>query len=434
MKNKKVVSIILIVVSLVLIIASLLIVFLVLPENISMYGFEFRKDSEVIDMSGVYVADIEELSNNLPRFENVQTVTFGDQAISYADKQKLMESFPNINFEIKVYYDIYGKQIAEDAETIDLSDTEINENLINELFVLYNLKEVNLFNHNLSKDEQLNLQEQYPNVTFKWEVEILSEKVDYSVKELNLSNKKINDIQDFTRSLKLLKNLEKLDMSNTNLSNEELDNLRKMFPNVRIDWVVHLGKWSLRTDAVAFSVLIVNYDYRRMTEKDIEVLKYCTELQALDLGHQSITDISVIGEYLPNLRVLILADNKIKDISPLANLKHLHYLELFMNDITDLTPLASCTELVDLNICFNYRLSNIEPILNLPLLERLWLIHDNISNSSYQLIRETYPNVKLVTTGNGSTNSGWRTHERYFEMINMYRNNYISDVFLKYDR
>ena len=64
-----------------------------------------------------------------------------------------------------------------------------------------------------------------------------------------------------------------------------------------------------------------------MTSKDIQVLKYCTDLQALDLGHQRITDLSVIGNYLKDLRILILADNKVSDVSPLANLKHLHYLQ-----------------------------------------------------------------------------------------------------------
>ena len=59
-----------------------------------------------------------------------------------------------------------------------------------------------------------------------------------------------------------------------------------------------------------------------------------------------------------------------------------------------------------------------------PLLERLWLVSDRIPWSSYERIMETYPNVRLVRTGSGSTDSGWRTHERYFEMINMYHHNY----------
>ena len=97
--------------------------------------------------------------------------------------------------------------------------------------------------------------------------------------------------------------------------------------------------------------------------------------------------------------------------------------------------LNSCKELVDLNISFNYHFSDINGILELPMLERLWLISDKISADSYNLIKQTYPNVKLVTTGSGSTNSGWRTHERYFAMIDMFKKrNYMSEVFSKYDK
>lgn len=356
-----------------------------------------------------------------------------DKAISIEEKQKMEKLFPRIKYKGKVYYTIYGKKIMEDDEYIDFSDVKVDKNLAEKLKVFTNLKTVNLYNQNLTVDEKVTLQKQFKNVSFKWSVTVLGENVDNNIETLDLSNKKIPNLEEFKKELSLLPNLKKLDMSNTNLTNEQLGVLRTEFPNTRIDWVVHLGKWSLKTDAVAFSVLIYKYDYRRMTSADIQVLKYCTELQALDLGHQSIEDISVIGDYLPNLRVLILADNKIKDITPIGKLKHLHYLELFMNDITDSTPLKNCRELVDLNISFNYRFSDISGIMDLPLLERLWLISDRISADSYKQIREKYPNVKLITTGNGSTNSGWRTHERYYAMIDMYKNNYISDVFLKYD-
>ena len=364
----------------------------------------------------------------------VSSQTHEQQFILYEDKQKISKSFPNNNFKGTVYYNVYGKKVLEDEVFVDLSDVQIDANLTDNIALLPNVKEINLHNQNLSKDEKIVLQQTFPNIKFQWMVDVLGEEIDCNTETLDLSKKQINDLEDFKKSLMLLTNLKKLDMSYTNLTNDELGKLREQFPNTRIDWVVHLSKWSVRTDAVSFSVLVTQYDYRRMTTEDIQVLKYCTELQALDLGHQAIEDISVLGEYLPNLRVLILADNRIKDISPIANMKHLHYLELFMNDITDATPLAECKELVDLNISFNYRFSDINGILELPMLERLWLVSDRIPADSYNLIRQTYPNVKLVTTGSGSTESGWRTHERYFAMIDMYRNNYISDLFLKYDR
>ena len=370
---------------------------------------------------------------NINKYSTTEASDTKEKIIAYEYEQRLNKIFPYNNLDANVYYTIYGKRVLETDDFLDLSDVTIDDNLEKNLELLTNIKVVNLYNQNLSKEEKIKLIEKFPNIEFKWKVDILGEEIEYNIETLDFSNRTITDINDFKKSLVLLTNLKKLDLSNSNLTNEELGALREEFPNIKIDWVVHMSKWSVRTDAVAFSVLVYKYDYRRMTTEDIQVLKYCTDLQALDLGHQAIEDISVIGEYLPNLRVLILADNKIKDISPLANLKHLHYLELFMNDITDSSPLASCTELVDLNISFNYRFSDISGIMNLPKLERLWLISDRISAESYNLIRQTYPNVKLVTTGSGSTNSGWRTHERYYTMIDMYKNNYISDVFLKYD-
>ena len=353
--------------------------------------------------------------------------------ISYEEKLKIEKQYPMLDYKGRVYYNIYGKRVLDTDTVLNLSDVEIDNQLAEVIKPLPNITEIIIDKENITNDEKIALREKYPQINFKWMVEIAGEKVESNIETLDLNHKNIADIDSFKRALKLLPNLKKLDMSYTNLTNEQLGALREEFPSIRIDWVVHMSKWSVRTDAVAFSVLVYKYDYRRMTTEDIQVLKYCTELQALDLGHQAIEDITVIGDYLPNLRVLILADNKIKDISPLAKLKHLHYLELFMNNITDSSPLASCKELVDVNISFNYRFSDVSGIMDLPLLERLWLISDRISADSYNAIRERYPNVKLVTTGNGSTGSGWRTHERYFAMIDMFRNNYISEVFTQYD-
>ena len=355
-------------------------------------------------------------------------------SISYEDSLILSKIFPKSKYKGKIYYMVYGKKVLDDEKSIDLSDVKIDGSLKEKLKLLTNVIEVDLHNQDLSYDEKLDLVDTFKDITFKWKVYIAGEQVEYDVDELDLSRKRVSNIDDFKKALKLLKNLIKLDVSYTNLSNYQLGMLREEFPDIRIDWVVHLGKWSVKTDAIAFSVLIYKYDYKRMTSADIQVLKYCTELQALDLGHQSITDISVIGDYFPNLRILILADNNIRDISPISKLKHLHYLELFMNNITDSSPLKECKELVDLNISFNHSFSDISGILDLPLLERLWLISDNISNASYMKIRATYPKVKLITTGSGSTESGWRTHPRYYAMISMFKDRYfMSEEFSKYD-
>ena len=339
------------------------------------------------------------------------------------------------NLGVKIGEKNYNLAIEE----IDLTDIGNNGDLIYALGRISKfpgLKKVIIKKKKFSVNMQLDLEKDYPNIEFEWNVRVLNKKVSNKVKKLDLSNCKVTDLKSFKKSLKLLHKLKYLDMSDCNLSNGQLAQLRKEFPKVKVVWRIYLGKWSLKTDSVAFSVLIADFSHRRMTSADIQVLKYCTDLQALDLGHQAITDISVIGKYLPNLRILILADNRIRDISPIAKLKHLHYLELFMNNISDIRPLTKCDELVDLNLAHIPALHDFSPIINhkLPILERLCVQNSGGTSRYLGAIFRTYPKVRIVYKGYGSTHSGWRSHPRYFAMINMfYKRNYISKQFSKYD-
>ena len=353
----------------------------------------------------------------------------------------LYNSYKNVSVSYLDYQsnfstDIGGLSIPYSASEIDLSSIVVDDDIIKKLELFRNLKKVIIKNQNLSTEFQINMEKKFPNIEFEWDVTLLGNLVDSKIETLDLTKCKVQDINSFKTSLSLLHNLKKLDMSDCNLSNEDLAKLREEFPNTKIVWKIYLGKWSLKTDVISFSVLVTRFDYRRMTSADIEVLKYCTDLQALDVGHQSITDISVIGEYLPNLRILILADNKISDISPISKLKHLHYLELFMNNIKDISPLVSCTELVDLNLAHIPSLYDFSPLIDndFHLLERLCMQNSGGTTKYYNSIRAKYPNVKIVYKGYGSTHSGWRTHPRYFAMIDMFnKRNYMNELFSKYD-
>ena len=274
----------------------------------------------------------------------------------------------------------------------------------------------------------------FPNIAFDWNVVLAGHVLSSMSETVDISRTWLWDLELLKTQLELFPRLRYLDMSGCGISNEDMAALREEYSDkFEVVWRLYMGKWSLKTDAVAFSVLIYDYSHKRLTSRDIEVLKYCTKLQALDLGHQALTDLSVIGDYLPELRILILADNSISDLTPLAKLKHLHYLEFFVNRVTDVSPLASCRELVDLNISYNHGLSDITPLLDLPLLERLWLEHCNVSLEDYKLLCDTYPDSRVVYYGKGSVDQGWRGHDRYFAMIDMYHNDYMSELFSKYD-
>ena len=400
--------------------------------TIMLFAHEFDKNIEVLDLSQYDIKKDNDWANKIKDFSNLKEVNLGNNVIPIATKTNLEIEYPNIVFDSVVEIDLYNQAIFNNAQIIDLSNKQVDSKIIDYLTWFPYLKMVDLTNTNLTNNDKLALKEKYPSIKFIWNVMLMGENYKSSVEEIDLSNKTNIDLNDLKESIKLLSNLKVLRMNNTNLTNEELDSIRKEFPNVKVIWNIKFGKWEISTDTVAFSTANTNVFPDALTSKDIEVLKYCTDLKALDLGHNRITDISVIGNNLKELRILILADNKISDISSLANLKNLHYLELFMNNITDFSAIASLKNLVDLNLCYD-TVKDITPLMNLPKLERLWIVGCGIDNQM-SLLKSTYPNAQIVNTGYGSTEGGWRTHARYYAYKDMFKKqNYISDLFTKYD-
>ena len=390
--------------------------------------------SETLDLSSKTISDVAELRAALPYLNQLKSVKFGENTLPRDVKSELCAEYPDVEFDVITTYNVYGVSVREDDTLLDLTGASIDGDLAKHLHEVPNITEVDLRGIPLTIDEQKALIAEFPDMKFFWEIELDGNYYDSAIETLDLTGCWWIGTDAVRERLPLFTDLKYLDMSDCGATNEEMAQLRDEFPDTKIVWKLYLGtRWSLKTDAVAFSVLIYDYSHKRMTSADIEVLKYCTDLQALDIGHQAVTDISVIGEYLTELRILILADNAISDLSPLANLKHLHYLEFFVNQISDLSPLAELHEMVDLNISYNYRINDITPLLNMPLIEKLWLESTSVSEADVQLLRYTYPNAHIVNHGSGSVDQGWRWNDRYFAMIDMYHNNYMSELFSMYD-
>ncbi len=396
----------------------------------------YDSDISTLDISKRGYSDTHAFIQKLDYFSDLQTVIFGKQMIPETEKKRLMEAYPDVDFEVIGTYEIYGKQVPENTEELDLRDVKLDASLCDQIALLPQLRSVDLHDQPLSIEEKMELCKLFPEVSFGWTVLYNDTEYDSSITELDLTGQKLteDDLDALHEAIAQFPDLEKVILCDCGLSYERLAELNEEWP-VRVVWRVYLGsRWSLRTDAVAFSVLIVHYDYPRMGSWNLEPLKYCTDLLALDLGHQSISDISLIGEYLTELRLLILADNCIHDISPLANLKHLHYLELFLNRIYDLTPLSELHELVDLNISYNGGIYDIDPLLNAPMMERIWMEATSVSMDSVARVQETYPDCKIVRWGSGSVDQGWREpHERYIQMMDMWFNNYYGEKFSCFD-
>ncbi len=117
---------------------------------------------------------------------------------------------------------------------------------------------------------------------------------------------------------------------------------------------------------------------------DFTILSPLTNLQALLLGQNEITDITNLPQ-LPNLRSLHMWDNQITDISRITTALDATEMRLFnlrFNQIRDITPLGTFTNVTELDLG-NNRIRDITPLRNLTKLSsRLRIYRNEISDIS----------------------------------------------------
>ena len=265
--------------------------------------------------------------------------------------------------------------------------------------------------------------------TVAWQLDVDGVPVTPDMTELDLSGHDLAGLGvDLYELFGMLPNLTRADICKTGFTNADYAALQDTFPDIRMIWEIVWHHWTFRTDVVAFSTMKTCAQTFFLYDEDAQYLRYCTDLVALDLGHNRVHDWSFL-QYMPNLKILIAVDNQVKDLSWIQYTPKLEYLEFFVGYVTDLSFLQYTPNLKDLNISYN-RVSDATYLYNLPNLERLWMEHTRIPYSDYQKLKETYPNAKIVRNGEGSIDQGWRTHERYYAMRSMFKNNNVHELFM----
>jgi len=236
------------------------------------------------------------------------------------------------------------------------------------------------------------------------------------------------DVDALMELIASMHNLKKVDMYESTLSMESMNRLFDSCPDVFFGWTFSIcgGKYRIRTDMTAFSTKLGSPRYQ-FTEEDFLPLRFCKNLQALDLGHNAVSDVSFLRAF-PHLKVLILADNQVTDISPLADLRELEYLELFMlYDLTDYAPLSELP-LIDLNVrCEQNKRHTLEidALLSMTTLERLWISEGHFTEEEEQRLRDALPDCQISISESHATGNGWRRHDRYEVIERMFdRNEY----------
>ena len=241
--------------------------------------------------------------------------------------------------------------------------------------------------------------------------------------EIDLKDEIVTDMGAFEAFLKGFPDLRRVDMFSTPVDKKQIARLTGAFPEITFGWTISIanGKHLIRTDQTAFSTL--HGECVRHTSEDMDVLRYCTALKALDLGHNSLTDVSFL-EPLKELRVLILADNRnISGLEVLEGLEHLEYLELFTCSLRDISFLSGLTELKDLNLA-NNGIRNYDALYSLTKLRRLWIadMGANIGAQRMKELQAVMPDAVIMTSGHPTAN-GWRTDSHYDTIWEIFHTN-----------
>ncbi len=343
---------------------------------------------------------------------------------------------PNVTFLWNI--DVLGTSYPSTTTELDLTKAEFSDAaaLATSLAAFPALTKVDLSGKTLSDADMDTLTKALPKTQFVWSVDLYGVPVASDATEADISGKTVDDIATLQQKLAYLPNLTKLVMCNCGPSNEDMDKLIAAYPNIKFVWIINVGGWEIRTDIKAFSKgnrkTFEGGEFvggkTNFTDTEIQPLKYCTDLIALDLGHGSrITDLSIL-QYTPKLRFLIVAMNKITNIEDLKYCPDLEYLEIFQNFISDWSPLLSLTKLTHLNCSTNYskgengekNYPDYTLLKQMKQLQRIWIIRCNLGEEQMADLQAALPNAVINNIGGHSTDNGWRDNDLYKEMQGLF--------------
>ena len=363
---------------------------------------------------------LEELLDKLPFLPDLYRVSFAGGAVSYETQDALAAAFPGISFRWDV--ELLGRTASSAAKELSFAGSSLSEwdvhTLCENLFRFPLLERIDLTGCGLA-GEQIAAVRAASGAAVLYELTLFGRTVSTDASELDFSGIRmgLSDVAVIEDALGEFPLLEKVVMCDCGISNEDMAALNDRHENVRFVWRVYFSGFSLRTDDTNFIAARVRNDFP-IYSNDLEVLKYCPDLQALDLGHKNITHLNFL-RYVPHLKYLILVENDVNDITPIGELQELTYLEMFWTKCEDISPLQNCKALTDLNISYIYcrPAKCLETLVNMPQLERLWYCGNNLDAGQLEELQAALPDTEMYLAPYGEpTGSTWREHPHYFEM------------------
>lgn len=344
-------------------------------------------DKQNIAVSGMTLEEVPLLLN----FANLKSVDA--KGLDY----EVVDAINKLGLGCEVEWDIgIGEdRFSPDAESITIGDAPA-EDLAN-LTLFKTLKSVDAKKCK-AYDALVEISSQMPECEIVWSVKIGDFDVLSNQEILNFERAVVEDPSVYDQAfenLKYLPKLKEVDMCGCGVPSEKMAEWRNKYPEKKFVWEISFGKsraqYTIRTDIKVFSTLMGGLNLKYIGDQNMfrEIFLYCTELRALDLGHNKITDISDIVN-LKELQAVILMDNPIEDFTPLAQLPELRYAEINKTKLTDLSFAKDCHKLVHLDVSEN-NLRDFSALHDLEDIRYIIVNVTKINNEQAAALRENAP-------------------------------------------
>ena len=343
------------------------------------------------------------LAKQLQHFPDLTMLELPKTSLTPDEIAALQTDYPAL--DIHYTLEIMGMEIQPEETVLDLSSLTSDKLAAasEKMSLLSALTEVTL-SESLTKADVKTLMDQFPEITFHYTFDLFGKTLSTADERVEYTDVKIGNQgeQEIRAALDILPNCTYFKLENCGLDNEVLASIRDDYPNTKIVWRVSFGgQYSLLTDETTLRTVY------GVENSHNEILKYCTGLKYIDMGHNTtLTDIS-FASYMPDLEILILSGSSIKNVDPLANCKNLVFLEMAnCYSLEDISALKNCEKLRFLNIGFS-KVTDLTPIEDLPL-ERFVCLGPQMDKETQVAFEENHPDCWVRFSGQNPLSLGWK--------------------------
>lgn len=362
--------------------------------------------------------DLATLRQQLHYLPGITSLTLPKTTLTADELASLQDPFPELQLSYSV--ELLGTEYLADAVQADFSSltADLLEETTARLDLLPALTDVTLPG-SLSMEDVKLLMEQFPEITFHYSFELFGKTLTTADERVEFEDTQIGNegARQIRAALDILPRCTYFRLEDCGLDNEVLASIQADYPDTKIVWRVYFGgQYSLLTDETTLRTVY------GVENSHNSILKYCTSLKYIDMGHNTtLTDIS-FASYMPDLEILILSGSSITNVDPLANCKNLVFLEMAnCYVLEDISALKNCENLRFLNIGFS-KVTDLTPIQDLPL-ERFVCLGPKMDKETQTAFEESHPDCWVRFTGNDPLSLGWKyddvgvTRSEYYKFI-----------------